>query len=87
MLGKIISPEQSKAKANDFLYLRLKIWTNYCVVAADNLLEGRTGVANKKQRLRSSQQLPTDLSQSNSMLQNSIQTSINDASTTSEQRM
>jgi hypothetical protein len=78
MLGKIISPEQSKTKANDFLNLQLKMWTNYCVVAADNLLEGRTGVASKKRRLHSSQRLPTDLSQSNSMLQNSIQTSIND---------
>jgi hypothetical protein len=87
MLGKIMSPEQSKAKANDFLNLRLKMWTNYRVIAADNLLEGRTGVANKKRRLRSSRLLPTDLSQSNSMLQNSIQTSINDTSTTSEQRM
>jgi hypothetical protein len=65
MLGKIISPEQSITKANDFLNLQLKMWTNYCVVAADNLLEGRTGVAK----------------------QNSIQTSINDTSTTSEQRM
>jgi hypothetical protein len=64
MLGKIISPEQSKTKANDFLNLWLKMWMNYRVVSADNLLEGRTGVANKKQRLRSSQRLPTDLSQS-----------------------
>jgi hypothetical protein len=48
MLGKIISPEQSKIKANDFLNLRLKMWTNYRVVAVDNLLEGGTGVANKK---------------------------------------
>ncbi len=159
MLGKIISPEQSITKANDFLNLWLKMWTNYCVVAADNLLEGRMGVAkqnsiqtsindkhkseqrmwdeeginlsrvnaeydysrqstlntmieqkcddqirmrgrrfcsclkdvmgvaNKKWRLRSSQRLPTDLSQSNSMLQNSIQTSINDTNTTSEQPM
>jgi hypothetical protein len=85
MLGKIISPEQSKTKANDFL--KLKMWTNYRVIEADNLLEGRTGVANKKQCLRSSQGIPTDLSQSNSMLQNSIQTSINDTSTTFEQRM
>jgi hypothetical protein len=45
MLGKIISPEQSITKANDFLNLRLKMWTNYLVVAADNLPEGRTGVA------------------------------------------
>ncbi len=87
MLGEIISPKQSKTKANDFLNLRLKMWTNYCVVAADNLLEGRTGVANEKRRLRSSRGLPTDLSQSNSILQNSIQTSINYASTTSEQQM
>jgi hypothetical protein len=69
------------------LNLRLKMWTNYRVVAAVNLLEGRTGVANEKQHLRSSRQLPTDLFQSNSMLQNSIQISINDASTTSEQPM
>jgi hypothetical protein len=48
MLGKIISPEQSKTKADDFLNLRLKMRTNYRVVAADNLLEGRMGVANKK---------------------------------------
>jgi hypothetical protein len=68
MLGEIISPEQSKAKANDFLNLQLKIWTNYRVVAADNLLEGRTGVANKKRCLHSSRQLPYDLFQSNSML-------------------
>ncbi len=68
MLGKIISPEQSKTKANDFLNLWLKMWMNYRVVAADNLLEGRTGVANKKRRLRSSQWLPYDLFQSNSML-------------------
>ena len=39
MLGEIISPEQSITKTNDFLNLRLKMWTNYCVVAADNLLE------------------------------------------------
>jgi hypothetical protein len=37
------------------------MWTNYRVVPADNLLEGKTGVANEKRRLRSSQQLPTDL--------------------------
>jgi hypothetical protein len=49
MLGKIISPEQSITKANDFLNLRLKMWMNYCVVAADNLLEGRTGVAKQTQ--------------------------------------
>jgi hypothetical protein len=41
---------------------------NYRVVVVDNLLEGRTGVANKKQRLHSSQKLPYDLFQSNSML-------------------
>jgi hypothetical protein len=63
------------------LNLWLKMWTNYRIVVADNLLEGRTGVANKKRRLRSSQRLPTDLFQSNSMLQNSIQTSINYTST------
>ncbi len=45
MLGEIISPEQSITKANDFLNLWLKMWMNYCVVAADNLLEGRTRVA------------------------------------------
>jgi hypothetical protein len=50
-------------------------------------LKDVTGVANEKRRLRSSWRLPTDLSQSNSMLQNSIQTSINDTSTTSEQWM
>ncbi len=78
MLGEIISPEQSKTKANDFvtrvannkrrlhssrrlswslrmgwqvvsttifewlMNLRLKMWMNYRVVAADNLLIGRT---------------------------------------------
>ncbi len=68
MLGKIISPEQSKTKANDFLNLWLKMRTNYRVVAADNLLEGRMGVANEKRRLRSSRRLPYDLFQSNSML-------------------
>jgi hypothetical protein len=41
------------------------MWKNYRVVAVDNLLKGRMGVAK----------------------QNSIQTSINDTSTTSEQRM
>ncbi len=45
MLDEIISPEQSITKANDFLNLWLKMWMNYRVVAADNLLEGRTGVA------------------------------------------
>ncbi len=42
--------------------------TNYHVITADNLLEGRTGVANEKQRLRSSRRLPYDHFQSNSML-------------------
>ncbi len=84
MLGKIISPEQSKTKVNDFatgvpnkrqclrssqqlpwssrmgwqavsttifkclLNLWLKMWTNYCIVAADNLLEGRTSRVSKR---------------------------------------
>jgi hypothetical protein len=41
-------------------------------------LKDVTGVANEKRCLRSSWRLLTDLSQSNSMLQNSIQASIND---------
>jgi hypothetical protein len=48
MLGEIISPEQSITKANDFLNLQLKMWTNYRAIVADNLLEGRTGVAKTK---------------------------------------
>jgi hypothetical protein len=39
------------------------MWTNYRIIAADNLLEGRTEVANKKQRLGSSRRLPTDIFQ------------------------
>ncbi len=84
--AKLSLQSNQSQRQNDLLNLWLKIWTNYHIVTADNLLEGRTGVANKKQRLRSSQRLPTDLSQSNSMLQNSIQTSINDKHK-SEQQM
>jgi hypothetical protein len=69
--------DQIRMRGRRFCF-RLKMWTNYRVITADNLLEGRTGVANKKRRLRSSQWLPTDLSQSTQCYQNSIQTSIND---------
>jgi hypothetical protein len=37
-----------KTKANDFFNLQLKMWTNYRVVAADNLLIGRTNRVSKR---------------------------------------
>ncbi len=51
MMTKSGCVEEDFVKANDFLNLRLKMWMNYCIVAADNLLEGCNGSSQQETTL------------------------------------